>query len=146
MGARTDPDLAERAKEKAEERSTSEFFSITLCPACNEPFFCEDPNPNDFVHDPGVGEYGLDRAAFQISPQRIADADHPNPWDRICVYPREIERDDGTFTRVDYARHDHSSEAYQAWSDALEELKENQRRAQENQGLGEFAGGSPDGR
>lgn len=140
--ARTEPGLAEQAKERAIKAhpNRSEFW-ITLCPACHEPFFCEDPNPSDFVHDPDVGEYGLDRAAFQISPADILELDPDNPWDRICVYPDTIERDDGTHTRVAIARHDFSAEDYEAWAAALEELKDVERRAEQNQGLDDFQRG-----
>ena len=139
----TDKDLAEKAKERANRNSTSQFDVVNLlCPVCHEPYFGEDPNPNDFAIDPDDGEYGNDRAAYQYSPQRIADSDHPNPWDKVCVYPVEREFDDGRKLQVDYARHDHSSEAYQAWKSELDELKKIERRKGENQGLGSFAGES----
>ena len=136
----TDKDLAERAMERANEQDTGDFELVSfLCPVCNEPYFGEDPNPNDFVHDPDDGEYGNDRSAFQISPQRIADSDHPNPWDRICVYPKEVEYDDGPQLQVAYARHDFSQEKYKKWKEALEYLKKNERRREENRGLDTFA-------
>ncbi|WP_114578555.1 hypothetical protein [Saliphagus sp. LR7] len=140
--SRTDPDLAEEAKERANDAHAGEFELISfLCPACNEPCFSEDPDPNDFVHDPDEGEFGNDRAAFQISPSRILDLEPDNPWDRICVYPTEVEYDDGPQLQVQYCRHDFSQEKYQAWKRELDELKDVQRRAEENQGLDSFTGG-----
>jgi len=138
----TDKELAERAMERANEQDTSDFELVSfLCPACNEPYFGEDANPNDFVIDPDEGEYGNDRSAFQISPSNLLDLDPDNPWDRICVWPKEVEYDDGPQLQVAYARHDFFQEKYKKWQEALEYLKKNERRREENRGLDTFAGG-----
>lgn len=136
----TDRDLAEEAMERANEKSTKPYDLVSfLCPACNEPYFGEDANPNDFLRDPDDGEYGNDRAAFVISPSELLDIDPENPWDRICVYPETVTADGEEMLRVQYSRHDFSEEHYQAWKAELEELKENRRRAAENRGLGDFS-------
>jgi len=142
MSSVTDKELAERAMDRANEQDDSQFDVVSfLCPVCNEPYFGEDPDPNDFVRDPDDGEYGNDRSAFQYSPQKIADSDHPNPWDRVCVYPNEVEYDDGPQLQVAYARHDFSQEHYKKWKQALEEIEEHERRREENRGLDSFTGG-----
>lgn len=136
----TDPENAQQAKDRANERSTKSFDLVgILCPACNEPVTVCEPNPNEFIHDEDDGKYGNDRAAYEFSPADLHEADPDNPWDVIHIVPERVEFDDGHKLRVNAYKHDHSTEEYQAWQRELEELEDVERRASENQGLGDFA-------
>ena len=131
---------AEEAKERANDNSTWEFDIVgILCPACNEPVEICEPNPNEYIHEETDSGYTNSRAAYEISPKRILESGHSNPWDEIHIVPEVAEMDGGQELQVTAYKHDHSSEGYQAWKEQLDELKTVERRASENQGLGDFA-------
>jgi hypothetical protein len=135
----TDRERAEEAKKRANEQSTRQFDIVgILCPACNEPAAPGDPDPNEYVHKETDGGFTNDRAAFEISPKHILEHGHENPWNEIHVVPEAVEMDGEQELKVIAYKHDHSSEAYQAWKEQLEELETVERRASENQGLGDF--------
>lgn len=145
MPVPTDRENAERAKEKANEASTKPFDAVgILCPACNEPVTRSEPNPNEYIHtEEGDRPYN-DRAAYAYSPASLQAADHPNPWDVIHVVPETAEMmiGDGEteeILQVIAYKHDHTSESYELWQEQLDEIEANERRAEENQGLDDYA-------
>jgi hypothetical protein len=129
--SKTNSEKAEEARDKLIEKDGYDQFSISLCPACNEPEYMDDHDPNEFVD--------MDRTAWQTSPAKIADSDHPNPWDRICVTPRKVELEDGEQLRVEPHKHDHSMDVYKDWKEIVDKMETVERRKDENQGLGDFA-------
>jgi len=136
----TDREKAEDAKERANEQSTREFDIVgILCPACNEPVEICEPNPNEYIHKETDSGFTNDRAAYEISPKRILESNHDNPWDEIHIVPEIVEMDGDQELKVIAYKHDHSTEGYQEWKNQLDELKTVERRAVENQGLGDFA-------
>ncbi|EMA69168.1 hypothetical protein C461_03297 [Halorubrum aidingense JCM 13560] len=144
MPVPTDREKAERAKDRANEASTSEFDVVgILCPACNEPVTICEPNPNEYIHSDDGETYTNDRAAYEISPARIIESDHDNPWDAIHVVPEVAEVDLGDrveqVLKVIAYKHDHTSESYELWQEQLDALEETERRAEENRGLGDYA-------
>lgn len=131
MQKTVDREMAEEAKEKAERASTKEFLTIHLCPACNQPCLLTDANPNEYVG-------GSNREAYQFHPEKILDIDPDNPWNQICVVPETAEMDDGEELRVFAYKHDESIEPYQVWEDQFEKLKDQKRKAEENNSLTNF--------
>ena len=136
-----DREKAEEAKQKANEQSTRPYDIVSyLCPACNQPVTYGEPDPNEYVHgEDSDGELTVDRAAFEFSPARLMGMEHENPWDAVHVVPEEVEFDSGTYLRVTAYKHDYSTEGYEAWERELEKLNDVEKRAEENQGLGDFA-------
>lgn len=130
MSKTTNKERAEQAKEALIEEEGYSKFSIHLCPACNEPEFADDLDPNMFVDS--------DRTGFQISPAKIKGSDHSNPWDNICVTARKVELDDGEILRVEPHMHDHGMQVYKDWESKLNEIETLERRKQENKGLDEY--------
>lgn len=128
---KTNREKAEAAKEALIEEEGWSKFSIHLCPACNEPEFADDVDPNMFAD--------ADRTAFQISPAKIAESDHPNPWDRICVTAEKVELDDGETLRMKPHMHDYTMDVYEEWQEKVDEIDTIERRKSENKGLGDFA-------
>lgn len=131
MARKTDREKAEKAMQKVIDEDGYSEFSITLCPACNEPKFADDMDPNQFVD--------ADRTAWQISPQKIIEKQPENPWDHICVTAKVVDTGDGEGLRVRPHMHDYSMEVYDAWQEKLDEMEEIEQRKQNNQGLGDFA-------
>jgi hypothetical protein len=130
--SKTNRERAVKARDRLVESEGYSEYSITLCPACNEPEYGEDDDPNEFVD--------VERTAWQISPADLVDSEHPNPWDQICVTPKQVEVEGGEEQlRVEPHKHDYSSEVYQDWQAMVDELTTVERRNEENQGLGDFA-------
>lgn len=142
----TDREKAKRAKERANEQSTKPFDVVGyLCPACNEPVTYGEPDPNEYLPDETPAGYGVDRFAFEFSPERIQGSNHDNAWDAVHVVPETVEiaagpdKEPEEQLRVHAYKHDYSDEGYQAWQDELDEIEKNEKRAQANQGLDDFA-------
>jgi len=136
----TDRDKSEEAKERANNKSTSLFDIVdTLCPACNEPVDVLEPNPNEYIGEETENGSTNSRAACEISPKRILESDHSNPWDEIHIVPEIAVIDGSQELQVFAYKHDHSTEEYQAWKEQLDELNTVERRASENKGIGDFA-------
>ena len=92
----TDREKSEEAKERANNKSTSQFDIVgTLCPACNEPVEVLEPDPNEYIREETENGYTNSRAAYKISPKRILESDHSKPWDEIHIVP-EIAVIDGS--------------------------------------------------
>jgi len=136
----TDREKSEEAKERANNKSTSQFDIVdTLCPACNEPVEVLEPNPNEYIREETENGYTNSRAAYEISPKRILESDHSKPWDEIHIVPEIAVIDGSQELQVIAYKHDHSTEGYQAWKERLDELNTVERRAAENKGIGDFA-------
>ena len=122
----TDREISEEAKERANNKSTSQFDIVgTLCPACNEPVEVLEPDPNEYIREETENGYTNSRAAYKISPKRILESDHSKPWDEIHIVP-EIAVIDG-------------SQELKVIAYKLDELNTVERRAAENKGIGDFA-------
>jgi len=132
MSRKTDREKAEAAKEALIDDEGWSQFSVHLCPACNEPEFADDIDPNMFVD--------TDRTAFQISPAKILDLEPDNPWDHICVTAEKVEHTKkGEILRIKPHMHDYSMDVYEAWQEKVDEMDTIERRKEQNQGLGDFA-------
>jgi len=132
MARKTDRQKAEEAQEALIEEEGWSKFSIHLCPACNEPEFADDIDPNMFT-DP-------DREGFQINTGGMIENPPENPWDHICVTAEKVEHTEkGEVLRTKPHMHDYSMDVYEAWQEKVDEMDTIERRKQENQGLGDFA-------
>lgn len=142
----TDRDKAQKAKERVNKQSNKPFDVVGyLCPACNEPVTYGEPDPNEYIPDETPPGYGVDRFAFEFSPQRIQDSNHENPWDAVHVVPETVEipaaegQEPEEQLRVAAYKHDYTDEGYEMWKEELNEIEKNEQRAEVNQGFDDFA-------
>jgi hypothetical protein len=86
----TDREKSEEAKERANNKSTSQFDIVgTLCPACNEPVEVLEPDPNEYIREETENGYTNSRAAYEISPKRNSRKRPLKPVGRDPHRPRD---------------------------------------------------------
>lgn len=135
MSRKTDRKTAETARDALIDEGKLTEFSIHLCPACNEPEFADDRDPNQWLD--------ADRTAWQITPAELAERDPDHVWDHICVEAEKVELDaEGEQLRIRIHPHDYSMDVYETWQSKVDELEKIEQRRAENNGLGEFVSGS----